>query len=87
MLLAEKFTEIFLKHKGYFFISESFALSWHIFVALTNKKLFDLEKLIEYWASAVSLVSSNPCVEPLPYLKYLFSCDEYAYMSSYQFKK
>ena len=27
MLLAEKFPEIFPKHKGYFFISESFALN------------------------------------------------------------
>ena len=40
MLLAEKSPEIFPKHKGYIyiFISESFALNWYIFVALTNKK-------------------------------------------------
>ena len=40
MLLADKFPEIFLKDKGCFFISESFALNRNIFVALTNKKLF-----------------------------------------------
>ena len=30
---------MFLKHKGYLFISESFALNGCVFVALTNKKL------------------------------------------------
>ena len=74
-LLVEKSPEIFPKHKGYLFISESFALKLYIFVVLTYKKLllpsylywtlkqnslFDLEKLIEYWASAVNVVSSNP---------------------------
>ena len=39
MLLAEKPPEMFSKHKGYFFISESFALNWYISVALTDKKL------------------------------------------------
>ena len=38
MLLAEKSPEIIPKHKGYFLISECFALKWYIFVALTNKK-------------------------------------------------
>ena len=78
MLFTEKPPEIFPKHKGYILISKSFALNWYLLVALTNKKMllplqdrlkqnfiFDLEKLIEYWASAVNLVSSNPCVGPL----------------------
>ena len=38
LLLAEKSPEIFPKHK-IIFISESFALNWYIFVALTKKKL------------------------------------------------
>ena len=80
MLLVEKYP----KHKRnkYFFISESFALNWYIFVTLTNKKLllliycrlkknrlFDLKKLIEYWASAIKVVLSDPCVGPLPIIK------------------
>ena len=36
MLLAEKCPEIFPKHKGYFFVSEYFALNEYIFVALIN---------------------------------------------------
>ena len=39
MLLAEKFSEIFSKHKGHFLISRSFVLKVYIFVAITNKKL------------------------------------------------
>ena len=39
MLLAVKSLEIFPKHNSYGFISESFALNWYTFVALTNKKL------------------------------------------------
>ena len=39
MLLAEKSPKIFLEHKGYIFISESFALNWNISVSLTNKNL------------------------------------------------
>ena len=39
MLLAVKSLEIFPKHNNYGFISESFALNWYTFVALTNKKL------------------------------------------------
>ena len=31
--------------------------------------LFDLEKSVEYWTSAVNAVSSNPCVGPLPRIK------------------
>ena len=70
---------------GYFFISESFAFKWCIFAALANKKLLlplyfrlkqnfllYLEKLIEYWASAVSIVSSNACVGPLTRIKISF---------------
>ena len=57
MLLDEKSPEIFLKHKRYFYISESFASNWFFFfffVALIDKKTVDLEKLIEYWVSGVS---------------------------------
>ena len=39
ILLTAKSFEIFTKHNGYLFISESFALSRYIFVPLTNKKL------------------------------------------------
>ena len=38
MLLSEKSLEIFSKRKGYFFISESFAMNGYIFVALINKQ-------------------------------------------------
>ena len=34
--------------------------------------LFDIEKLIEYWDSAVNVVSSNPCVGPIPRIKISF---------------
>ena len=77
--------EIFLKHKGYFSISKSFALNWYTFVALTNKKLLlplscklkqillsDCLKLIGYLASAVNVVSSNPCAGPSPRIKKSF---------------
>ena len=37
--MAEKAPEIFPKHNGYFFTSESFALIWYIFVELTDKNL------------------------------------------------
>ena len=83
MLLAEKFSELFPKHKGHFFILESFALEWY--VGLTNENLllplqcrlkqnflFDLWKLIEYQASAVKVVSSNPCVRPIPKINISF---------------
>ena len=85
MLLAEKSPEIFPKHKEYFFIPESFALNSYIFVVLTNKKLllpfkcrlkqnflFDHEKLIECLASAVNVVSSNPCVGSIPKINFSF---------------
>ena len=101
MLLTQKSPEIFPKHKGYFLISESFALNRYIFVALTNKKLlrplswrlkqsflFDLEKLIEYCASAANVVSSNPCVRPIPRINMYFPfVYQYAQMSSYQLQK
>ena len=76
-LLAEKSPQISPKYKRYLFISDSFALNWYICVVLTNKhlllplylswslkqnSLFDLQKLIEYWASAVHVVSSNPSI-------------------------
>ena len=75
MLLTTKSFKIFPKPNGY--ISESFGLNWYFFVALTNKKLLlplnyrrnflhNLKKLIEYSISAVMVVSSNPCVGPLP---------------------
>ena len=40
---------------------------------LKQNVLFNLEKLIKYWASAVSAVSSNPCVGPSPRIKTFFS--------------
>ena len=83
MLLSLKSFEI-LKHKVYIFISESFTLRWYFFVALTNKKpllsllwrlkqsfFCSLEKLIEYYAPAVNIVSSNVCVGALPRIKIL----------------
>ena len=79
MLLAEKSSEIFPEQNRYLFISGSFALKWYMFLALANKKLVlplscrlkqnvlsDLEKVIEYLVSAVNVVSSNPCVGPIP---------------------
>ena len=39
MLSIVKSFEILPKHNGYGFISESFALNWHTFMVLTNKKL------------------------------------------------
>ena len=91
MLLVEESPDIFPKHKGYFF-SESFALNWYIFIALTNKNYcshynVELEKLIEYWASAVNVVLSSSCVGPLQRIKKSFFCYQYALMSSYQLKK
>ena len=66
--MAEKSPEIFPKHKGYFIISEFFALNWCIFVVF----LFHLESLIKYWASADKVVSSNLCVGSLPKIKIYF---------------
>ena len=42
MLSAVKSFEIFLKHNGYGFISEFFALDWYTFMALTKKLLLPL---------------------------------------------
>ena len=39
VLLIVKSFEILSTHNGYFLISESFALNWYIFVALTSKKM------------------------------------------------
>ena len=62
--------------------SKSLGLKWYIFLALTNKKLLlpiqwklkqifllVLEKLNEYLASPVYVVSSNTCIGPLPRIK------------------
>ena len=78
MLLAVKSFETFPKHR-YSFISEIFALNWYIFVALKNKKLLfplscrlkqnflpDIEKLIEYFASTVIVLSFYLRVGPSP---------------------
>ena len=84
MLLAVRPFEMIPKHKEYFFTSDSFALNWHIFVALANKKLLlplqcrlkhyfvpGLIKVIEYWVPAVN-VWFNPCVSTLPIIKISF---------------
>ena len=39
ILLTKTSSEMFPGTQGLFFISESLALNWYIFVALTNKKL------------------------------------------------
>ena len=67
-------------------ISKFYALNWYTAVALTSKKLSlslycrlktnifpDCVKLIGYFASAVNVVSSNPCVGPSPRVKISFS--------------
>ena len=85
MLLTEKSPEAFPKHKGYFFVSESFALNWYIFIGLPNKKLlrplqgrlkqnflFDLEDLIGNGVSLVN-VSSNLCFWPKLGIQIFFS--------------
>ena len=85
MLLTEKSPEAFPKHKGHFFVSESFALNWYIFIELPNKKLlrplqgrlkqnflFDLEDLIGNGVSLVN-VSSNLCFWPKPGIQIFFS--------------
>ena len=79
MLSTEKSFKMFPKHKGYLFISESFALNWCTILALTNKNLLlplqgklkqnflsDLKILIEYSVISVSDVLSSPFVCPLP---------------------
>ena len=62
-----------------------FALNWYIFVALANEELllplqcmlkyyflFDLEKLIENWNSAINIVSPNPYDGTLPRIEICF---------------
>ena len=39
---------------------------------LEQNFLFDVEKLSEYWASVVNVVSHNPCVGPFPRIKIYF---------------
>ena len=41
---------------------------------LKQNCLFDLANLIEYWTSALNLVSSNPWVGPLSRIKMSFFC-------------
>ena len=73
MLLTEKSLEAFPKNKKHFFVSESYALNWYIFIELPSKKLllplhgtlkqnflFDLEDLIGNGVFLVN-VSSNLC--------------------------
>ena len=74
MLLAEKSSEIFPKHEGYFFISEYFPLKWHIFVALKIKNCClwcnaGLNKIYTWYCNVVLF---NPCVGPLPRIKISF---------------
>ena len=74
MLSVVKSFEILPKHSIYGSISESFALNWYIFAAITNKKLLlplkcrlntnlcpDCAKLI---VSAVTVALYKPCVGP-----------------------
>ena len=49
--------------------------------------LFDLEKLSEYQASTVKVVSSNPCVGHIPRIKISFFYYQYAQIRSYQLQK
>ena len=63
--MAEKSPEKFLKHKGFFSVSEYFDLNCRF----KQKLLFDLEKFIEYLASAVNVVSSNPYNGPMSRIK------------------
>ena len=68
MLLAETSLEISPKHKEYFFILESSALNWYIFVALTNEKL-----LLQLQCRLTNVVvSSYPCIGPKPRIKISF---------------
>ena len=78
-------SEIFFKHNKCDFISESFALNWYIFVALTHKIywfhcnedlkwMFFLNLLVEYLPSTVINVSSNSWVGSLPRTKIFFFC-------------
>ena len=74
MLFIAKSLEILPRHDGYGFASESFTLNWYIFTAINKKLLLQLKhrlntklfpnsvELIGYLASAVIVVSSNPCV-------------------------
>ena len=44
-----------------------------LFVALIDKKTVNLEKLIEYWVSAVDVRSPNPCLGPILRINLSFS--------------
>ena len=85
MLLAVKSFEMFPKHNGYDFIFRLFLLCidtfllheqmknccFHYNEEFKQNRFCNLEKLIEYSASAVIFVSSNLCVGPLPRTIYL----------------
>ena len=85
ILLIVKSFIILPKHSAQSFISEVFILNWYTFVELTNinccfhysldfTNLFpDCVKLIGYFASAVNMVSFNPCVDPSPRIKISFN--------------
>ena len=94
---TEKIFEILPEHNKYGFISESFALNWYIFTALTNKKLLlqlscrlntnlflDSVKLVEYLALAVIVVLSKFCVGPSTRLRYICFYHQYAQRNYYQ---
>ena len=85
MLSTEKSCQISPKHKGYFFYFTIFCFELIYFAALTNKKLLlplkcglkqifslDIVKFIEYLASAVIVVLSDPCIGLSPRTKISF---------------
>ena len=43
-----------------------------------------MKNLIEHWAPAIKVISSNPCAGPLLRIKIFFSYYQYAQMSSHQ---
>ena len=54
---------------------------------LKHNFLFGLEKLCEYWASAVKVESFNSFVGPLPKIKIYFPYYQCAHTNSYQLQK
>ena len=100
ILLIAKSFDILPKHSAKSFISEFFALNCYTFAALTNKKLLlplwcrlnanlfpDCIKLIEYFASSVNVVSSNPYVSLSPRLNMFFPLLSACTDESYQLQK
>ena len=97
MLLAEKSPEIFPRRRGCYLFQNLFLWSDISFLTWTNKNyclhynedfsfLFDLQKLTEYWASAVNVVSSNFYVGSIPRIKISFFLLSML-MSSYKLRK